>query len=227
MKGRGGPNDVQLRVKRTRIKICGIRDLATARAAAWAGVDAIGLVFHPASPRFIEPRQAWEILGKMPPFVTTVGLFVDATLERFCDVEELCPTDLSQLHGSESVELVRECGPNVIKAVRFHPDTIAAELATWDAVDEVAAILVDGSAGGEGMPVDWNELAKYTAGRDKDAKPIILAGGLTPENVGEAIRLVRPAGVDVSSGVESSRGVKDPALIEAFCAAVQRADAQA
>jgi phosphoribosylanthranilate isomerase len=149
---------------------------------------------------------------------------VDAPLERVCDVEETCPTDLSQLHGNESEELARECGPNVIKAVRFDPATIEQELRRWDEVEEVAAILVDGSAGGEGKPLDWGALGKHTARRGGDAKPIILAGGLTPDNVGEAIRLVRPAGVDVSSGVESSRGVKDTKLIEAFCAAVHRAD---
>jgi phosphoribosylanthranilate isomerase len=213
-------------VKRTRIKICGVKDLETARAAADAGADAVGFVFHRASPRYIEPARAWEIIGGLPPFVSTVGLFVDTPLEKFCDVEEECPTDLSQLHGNESEELVRDCGPNIIKAVRFDADTIGAELNRWDAVDEVAAILIDGSAGGEGKSLDWGLLAVHAEGRGGDSKPLILAGGLTPENVGEAIRLVRPWGVDVSSGVERSRGEKDAGLIAAFCDAVQRADAR-
>ena len=212
-------------MKRTRIKICGITDTDAARAAADAGVDALGFVFHCASPRYIDPADAWEIIGSLPPFVSTVGLFVDTPLDTFCDIEEQCPTDLSQLHGNEDDELVRECGPNIIKAVRFNADTIGADLARWDEVPEVAAILVDGSNGGEGKPLDWGLLAVHTEGRGKDSKPLILAGGLTPGNVGEAIRVARPWGVDVSSGVERSRGQKDAGLIEAFCAAVQRADA--
>ncbi len=213
-------------MKRTRIKICGVQDVETARAAARAGADAIGFVFHPASPRFVQPADAWEIVGALPPFVSTVGLFVDLPLEKFCDIEEQCPTDMSQLHGSEDEELVSECGPNIIKAIRFDPDTIAAELARWDEVPEVAALLVDGSTGGKGETVDWGLLALHTDARDEDAKPLILAGGLTPENVGGAIRIVRPWAVDVSSGVEKSRGIKDAGLIEAFCAAVHRADAR-
>lgn len=200
--------------------------MESARAAADAGADAVGFVFHRASPRYIEPSEAWGIIGALPPFVSTVGLFVDTPLEKFCDIEEECPTDLSQLHGSEAVELVQECGPNIIKAVRFDPDTIGAELARWDAVDEVAAILVDGSAGGEGKALDWGLLAVHAEGRGADSKPLILAGGLTPENVTEAIRVVRPWGIDVSSGVERSRGEKDAGLIAAFCEAVQRADAR-
>lgn len=172
----------------------------------------------------MRPEKAWEIIGALPPFVSTVGLFVDLPLEKFCDIEEHCPTDMSQLHGNEDEELAQECGPNVIKAVRFDPDTIAAELARWDDVDEVAAILVDGSSGGKGETLDWGLLALHTQERGDDAKPLILAGGLTPENVGEAIKVVRPWGVDVSSGVEKSRGIKDAGLIEAFCGAVLRAD---
>lgn len=213
-------------MKRTRIKICGIRTAECALAAANSGADAIGFVFHPASPRYIPPSEAWEIAGQLSPFVSTVGLFVDASLEQFCDIEEQCPTAMSQLHGGEDVELVRECGPNIIKAVRFDPETIGETLAQWDEVDEVSAILIDGSAGGEGKTLDWEALARHTTSRDADAKPIILAGGLTPSNVGEAIRLVRPWGVDVSSGVEHTKGAKDPAMIDAFCAAVHRADAQ-
>lgn len=208
---------------RTRIKICGIRDEESAFAAADAGADAIGLVFYRQSPRYIEPEEAWQLVGMMPPFLSSVGLFVNADLERFMNTEELCPTDMSQLHGQESEDLVRQCGPNVIKAVRFDAATIDAELARWDAVDEVDAVLVDGSAGGQGTSFDWTGLA--AAGK-RLRKPLILAGGLTPENVGEAIRIVRPYAVDVSSGVESAPGVKDPDLIEAFCRAVRRADTE-
>jgi phosphoribosylanthranilate isomerase len=208
---------------RTRIKICGVRDEESAFAAADAGADAIGLVFYPQSPRYIEPDEAWQLVGMLPPFVSSVGLFVNADIDRFMMIEEQCPTDMSQLHGHEPEDLVKQCGPNVIKAVRFDPTTIADDLERWDRIDEVDAILVDGSAGGQGTSFDWTKLA---AARERLSKPLILAGGLNPENVGEAIRVVRPFAVDVSSGVESSPGVKDLDMIEAFCRAVRRADAE-
>ncbi len=212
----GGP-------RRTRIKICGVRDLETALAAAAAGADAIGLVFWERSPRFIAPEKAWAIVNGAPPMLTTVGLTVNASPEEHAEIVEVCPTDYGQLHGEEDEETVRECGPRVFKAVRFDPDTIEERLRRWSAVEEVDAILVDGSAGGGGTALDWSALAR---GRSASEKPLILAGGLTPENVGEAVRTVRPWAVDVSSGVEGARGVKDVKRIEAFCAAVRRADAE-
>lgn len=212
---------------RTRVKICGVRSPDDALAAVDAGADAVGLVFHKSSPRAIDPADAWAILSSLPPLVSSVGLFVDATLDEFCEVEEICPTDYSQLHGDEGVELVRQCGPRVIKAVRFDPATIREQLALWDDVEEVDAVLIDGSSGGKGVAFDWGALAQAVGGPGAPnvEKPIIIAGGLTPENVGAAIRAVRPFGVDVSSGVEADRGVKDYARIRAFCAAVRQADA--
>jgi phosphoribosylanthranilate isomerase len=217
---------------RTRIKICGLYDAPTAAAAVQAGADALGFVFVKSSPRFIEPAEAWAIIGTLPPFVASIGLYVDATVEEFCDLEELCPTNYAQLHGTEPDHVARACGPGVIKAVRYAPATIATELRRWAAIEEVDAILVDGSAGGEGGTLDWPGLAAAAesarrdaiAGRAPPPKPLILAGGLTPQNVGDAIRAVRPYGVDVSSGVEKTRGVKDPSLIAAFCQAVRAAD---
>jgi phosphoribosylanthranilate isomerase len=206
---------------RTRIKICGIRTSEIARAAVEAGADAVGFMFVRNSPRAIDPEEAAAIMWTLPPMVTTVGVFMNASVDTFADIEEACPTHYAQLHGSEDVPTVRACGP-AIKAVRYDPATIRAELRRWDALDEVDAILVDGSAGGEGTTLDW---AGLKAALEGVATPIILAGGLTPQNVGEAIRAVRPFAVDVSSGVERDRGVKDPALIEAFCRAVQAADA--
>lgn len=203
---------------RTRIKICGIRTTEAALAAADAGADAIGFVFHPGSQRFIEPEDAFAIMASLPPFITTVGLFVNATVETFCQIEERCPTNLSQLHGDEPEEVVEQCGPGVIKAIRFDGATIERELARWSAVAEVDAILVDGSTGGGGTPFDWGALARA---KHACTKPLLLAGGLTPANVAEAIRIVRPWAVDVSSGVESSPGVKSPELIRAFCEAVR------
>lgn len=208
---------------RTRIKICGITDETGLFAAADAGADAVGFVFSPKSKRFIEPDEAFELAGMLPPFVSTVALFVDASVERFMEMEEQCPTSFSQLHGDESEEIVEACGPGVIKAIKFDAKTIEQQLNRWNDLDEVDAILVDGSAGGEGQTFEWEALARL---RDRCNKPLIVAGGLTPKNVEEAIRIVRPFAVDVSSGVESSPGEKDPALIEAFCRAVRRADAR-
>ena len=206
---------------RTRIKICGVRDLDTALAAAEHGADAIGFMFARMSVRNIEAQAARRIMDALPPFISTVGVFVNPSIEKFCDIEEECPTTFTQLHGTEDEGLVRQCGPWLIKGVRFEKETIAQELARWDAVDEVDAILVDGSQGGEGLSFDWKAMAELKA---SISTPIIIAGGLTPENVAEAIRIIRPYGVDVSSGVERERGVKDPALIAAFCNAVREAD---
>lgn len=206
---------------RTRIKICGITDEEALFAACDAGADAVGFVFYHKSKRFIDPEEAFELVSYLPPFVSSVGLYVDVPVDRFADIEEVCPTDKTQLHGNETEEMVRRCGPGVIKAVRFEASSIERELERWSRLEEVDGILVDGSAGGEGVAFDWGLLAKV---KGSCRKPLIIAGGLTAENVGEAIRAVRPYAVDVSSGVESAPGVKDRALMEAFCRAVRRAD---
>jgi phosphoribosylanthranilate isomerase len=208
---------------RTRIKICGIKDEDAALAAADAGADAIGFMFVKTSPRYVEPEEAYAIMSALPPMVATVGVFADPSVDEFSDVEETCPTIYSQLHGTEDLKLVQSCGPDVIKAIRFDQATIETELAGWDDVEEVCAILVDGGSGGAGVAFDWSLLRPHL---EKVRKPIILAGGLTPENVGRAIREVRPWAVDVSSGVERDKGVKDLALIEAFCEAVHAADSE-
>ncbi len=208
---------------RTRIKICGIRDTETALLAVDAGADALGFVFAKNSSRYVEPEAVWDILQALPPFVSTVGLTVNAKTEAFDEIQEAAPFDLAQLHGSESIPQARDYMTPVIKAIRFNDDTIVEELGRWAPVDEVVAILVDGSAGGEGQTFDWERLA---AVRESVVHPLIVAGGLTPENVGEAIRIVRPYAVDVSSGVESERGIKDPDRIRAFCDAVRAADAE-
>lgn len=208
---------------RTRIKICGIRDADNALAAIEAGADALGFMFVKSSPRYIAPESAWEILAALPPMISTVGVFADTPVDLFCDVEESCPTNYVQLHGNETESIVKRCGPNVIKGLKFDPATIEADLAKWSAIDEVEAILIDGSSGGQGQPFDWSALAAQLDDIDIDV-PLILAGGLNPDNVADAIRALRPFAVDVSSGVERDKGIKDPALIEAFCRAVQIAD---
>ena len=207
---------------RTRIKICGITDEESLFAAADAGADAVGFVFAHKSRRYIDPADAFDLVSFLPPFVSSVGLYVDAKVDQFADIEEICPTDRVQMHGDESEETVRRCGPSVIKAIRFDVATIERELTRWSKLEEVDAILVDGSAGGAGTTFDWSALAKV---KQASSKPLIIAGGLTHENVGEAIRAVRPYAVDVSSGVETEPGVKSGELMRKFCDAVRAADA--
>jgi len=207
---------------RTRVKVCGITSEDAAAAAVEAGADVLGFVFVKGTPRYIDPDRAFAIMGALPPMVGTVGVLRNATLDEFIEIEQTCPTDWSQLHGTESESLVRDCGPRIIRGIRFRADTLGEDLARWAAIDEVDALLVDGSAGGEGAVFDWSALAAPVR---ELSKPVIVAGGLTPENVGEAIRACRPFAVDVSSGVEREPGVKDPAKVRAFCRAVREADA--
>jgi phosphoribosylanthranilate isomerase len=208
--------------RRTRIKICGVRDVDTALAAADAGADAIGLVFAEGSPRLLSPDDAYDIMSALPPFVASVGVFRDQSVDEFSDIEEVCPTLYNQLHGNEDARTVKSCGPDVIKAIAFHEATIEADLFKWAGVEEVCAILIDAPSPGEGKPFDWHKLR---SAMNIVTTPIIIAGGLTPETVGECIRTLRPFGVDVSSGVERERGTKDTDLIRSFCDAVHKADA--
>jgi len=203
------------------VKICGVRDVESALCAAECGADAVGFVFVKSSPRAVTPDGAEEIAAYLPPFVQTVGLFVNPSAQQVEEAAEACLFDFVQLHGTEPEPFVKQCGGRVIKAVRFDAATIEADLLKWSRLSEVDAILVDGGSGGEGQAFDWGALAQI---QEASQHPIILAGGLTPENVGEAIRAVRPWAVDVSSGVESAPGVKDPTRISAFCDAVRRAD---
>lgn len=208
---------------RTRIKICGIRTDEHALAAADAGADAVGFIFVRSSVRFIDPDEAAAIMSILPPMVASVGVFMNMSVESFSDIEERCPTTHTQLHGEESDELIAACAP-VIKGLRYNADTIARDLERFDQDDNVEAILIDGPSPGDGVPFLWTDLVPHV---ETLSKPFFLAGGLTPQNVGEAIRTLRPYGVDVSSGVEQERGVKDIDLIEAFCDAVREADRSA
>ncbi len=207
---------------RTRIKVCGITSLTDANAAIDAGADAIGFVFVKDTPRFIEPKEAAGIMFSLPPFVSAVGVVQDLDVEEFCALEYECPTHTMQLHGKEPVDVVSACGPGVIKAFKYEDATINSQLTRWAKVEELDAILIDGSAGGTGETFDWSKLAPHI----KDyPKKIIIAGGLDASNVGEVIKTLRPFAVDVSSGVEDEPGVKNPQKITEFCAAVCAADA--
>ena len=221
---------------RTRIKICGIRDGQTARAAVAAGVDGIGLVFVEGSPRQVSIQLAQQIVATLPPFVEPVGLFVDAPLDEVRQIAKLLGLRTVQLHGQEPPHFATDLAPlRVIKAVPFDARHISAALAPWRAtVSNLAGILFDAGpqfdgnkslpAGGTGRRFDWEALARLEHGGVLAGLPqTILAGGLDPNNVAEAIAQVGPYAVDVSSGVESSRGVKDPDRIEAFVEAVRKA----
>lgn len=203
---------------RTRIKICGIKDEPTARAAVDAGADAVGLVFVEASPRCIEVTAAARVVATLPPFVEPVGLFVDESADHIRRVCNAAGIHTVQLHGREPVSILDNLpGLRVVKAMPFGPDTLDKAL-VWDDDPRVAALLFDAERGGSGETIDWAKLALVSTDLHK---PIILAGGLSPENVAEAIGVVRPYAVDVSSGVESSRGVKDAGRIAAFCGVVR------
>lgn len=216
----------------TRIKICGVNDPTTAAIAAEAGADAIGLVFVDGSPRRVSIERASEILDGLPAFVEPVALFVDAPTERIRSTAATLGIRTVQLHGNEPVDDLRVLQPlRVIKAVPFRGgDSARAESARWLGLDNLAGLLFDAPAqtvampGGGGRAFDWAALTESRDTERPQAAPLILAGGLNPRNVAEAIRTVQPYAVDVSSGVESKRGVKDPELIREFCAAVSDTD---
>ena len=208
---------------RTRVKVCGITSPDAAVAAVESGADAIGFVFVEGTPRFIEPEHAAMIMDALPPMVSAIGVVRDLSVEAFGALEHACPAHHFQLHGSETVSVVRQCGP-AIKAFRYDDATIDSQLDRWRGVDELDAILIDGGPGGSGEAFDWAALAPKLEGYPL---PVFIAGGITPENVGEVVRTLRPYAIDASSGVEEAPGVKDPERIRALCDAVRAADASA
>jgi len=207
---------------RTRVKICGLREGLHAVVAADAGADAIGLVFYRESPRFVTPGAAANIVALLPPFVTSVGLFVDADAAKVNDTLASVRLDMLQFHGNETPEFCASFGLPYVRAVRMEAGT---DLLEWAGRFSTArALLLDthipGEAGGTGRTFDWAMIP-----RDLPI-PVILSGGLTAENVGQAVREVQPWAVDVSSGVEASRGSKDPRKIVEFIRSVRIEDAR-
>lgn len=200
----------------TRVKICGITNLEDALAAADAGADALGFVFA-ASPRQISPPAAAEIVAALPPFASVVGVFADADAEVVVSIAQHVQLDAVQLHGQESPQYCRRLSGKVIKRFRVFDDDSAERVAQRVAEYDLAACLLDPGAG-SGKTFDWR-LAQGVSRR------LIVSGGLTPQNVGDAIRVARPFAVDVSSGVESRPGRKDHAKLREFVAAVRAADA--
>ncbi len=200
-----------------RVKICGITRVEDALAAAAAGADAIGLVFYAKSPRAVDIEQAREILAALPPFVTTVGLFVDAERSELERILASVPLDLLQFHGDESVQQCEAFGRPYIKALRVKAgDGIAAQVARYPSAQGILLdAYVEGVPGGTGEAFDWSLIPQALS------KPLILAGGLRPDNVAEAVSRVRPYAVDVSGGVEASKGVKDVEKVGAFIRAAR------
>lgn len=216
---------------RTRIKICGLRSAEHVGAAVNAGADAIGLVFYSKSPRYVAPDEAAALIASLPSFVSTVGLFVNANAEEVARVVARAPVSILQFHGDESVAECVEAAQRVnrpfMRAVRVTSDMMAADLLKYEQDYHAASGLfagllldafVDGYGGG-GKVFDWSLIPKELAPR------VVLSGGLSAQNAAEAVCRVRPYAVDVSSGVELSKGVKDSVLIRAFIDAVRQADA--
>ena len=198
-------------IYRTRIKICGITRMQDALAAVQAGADALGFVFYPPSPRHIELHDAQNIISRLPAFVTPVGLFVNADADSIQQALA-AGIELIQFHGNECPDYCASFGKRWIKAIRVREDTdLLAESARYAAG---AGLLLDayrpGVPGGTGECFDWDKIPEALA------PDIILAGGLNPDNITDAVRRVRPYGVDVSGGVEAEKGIKDPEKIQRF-----------
>lgn len=195
-----------------RVKICGITNLEDALNAINSGADALGFVFAGQSPRQVSPEQAQSIIRQLPPFVQTVGLFVNETLDKVNQIADTCGLDIIQLHGEETPRFCSAVKRRVIKAIRVKGGESLAALKDYQTP---AAFLLDAwspdAHGGTGLTFNW-EIAANAA----KSSCIILAGGLTPDNIEAAISKVLPFGVDVSSGVEASPGKKDPLLVQAF-----------
>lgn len=207
-------------MRRTRVKICGITRPEDGLAAAELGADAIGLVFFPGSSRFVDAGTAAGIVRILPPFISAVGLFVNADPGEVRVVLDRVPLAMLQFHGDEDPNYCAAFGLPFIKAV---PMSAAADVEDYARRFAAAAgLLLDshdqGGIGGSGRRFDWERVP------GQSSRPIILAGGLSPDNVAEAVRRVRPYGVDVSSGVEAARGIKDHGLMKAFLRAVKKGE---
>ena len=219
--------------KRTRIKICGLTREEDVHAAVAAGADAVGLVFYPASPRYVVTEVAARLVRVVPPFITTVGLFVNATMDEVETVVRQAPVSLLQFHGDETVEqcvaIARKVNRPFVRAIRMAAGVSAADLLKYERNYRAASALFSGllldalveGYGGGGKVFDWSLIPKELAPR------VVLSGGLSVQNATEAVLQVRPYAVDVSSGVELSKGIKDAARVRAFVGAVHEADATA
>ncbi|MET0321804.1 MAG: phosphoribosylanthranilate isomerase [Duganella sp.] len=215
---------------RTRIKICGLTRTQDVQAAVAAGADAIGFVFYPKSPRYVTPAQAAALMAAVPPFVTCTGLFVNATPEEVAAVVSVAPVALIQLHGDETIDqsaaIAAACKRPFVRVFRVKPDTMPADLLEYEQLCRAASpwftsLLLDtyvDAYGGAGKGFDWSLVPKELAPR------VVLSGGLSVHNATDAVVSVRPYAVDISSGVEAAKGIKDARKIAAFVAAVRAGD---
>lgn len=216
---------------RTRIKICGLTREQDVDAACAAGADALGFVFYAKSPRYIAPAAAGRLIATVPPFIATTGLFVNATPEEVARVLAQAPVSLLQFHGDETAEecaaIARAVNRPFIRAMRVKLETTADDLVEYESEYRAASALFSGllldafvdSYGGSGKVFDWSLIPESIAPR------VVLSGGLSVQNATEAVRRIRPHAVDVSSGVEAAKGIKDAEKIRAFIGAVRAADA--
>jgi len=226
---------------RTRIKICGLTRAGDVDAAVAAGADALGFVFYPNSPRYVTPAAAAQLIARLPPFVTVVGLFVNAAAEQVAEVLAQAPLSLLQFHGDETLRdcctIAERVRRPFVRALRLGgagasssaaagmtaaPDLLECERSYRAASALFAGLLLDTHAdgyGGSGKVFDWSLIPEELAPR------VVLSGGLSVSNATDAVRRVRPYALDVSSGVEQAKGIKDAAMIRAFIAAVRQADA--
>jgi phosphoribosylanthranilate isomerase len=216
---------------RTRIKICGLTRPEDVQAAVALGADALGFVFYPPSPRFVTPAQAAALIARVPPMVSTVGLFVNADADQVAATVASSALSMLQFHGDETAAQCATAAERArrpfMRAFRVKPDTVAADLLEYERQYRAASPLFSGllldtyvdAYGGAGKVFDWSLIPKDLAPR------VVLSGGLSVHNATDAVGRVRPYAVDISSGVEAAKGIKDAAKIAAFIAAVQAADA--
>jgi phosphoribosylanthranilate isomerase len=201
-----------------KVKICGITSLEDALIAVETGADALGFVFYPASPRHVSPEQAAEIIQNLPPFVQTVGLFVNEAVATVNATADLCGLDVVQLHGEEPPAYCDTIRRRVIKAFRVKDITTLDSLQDYHVSGYLLDAWFPAAHGGTGKTFNWDIAAEAV----QRGRCIILAGGLTPDNIAESIRLVHPYAVDVSSGVESAPGRKDAARVKCFVESAKR-----
>lgn len=218
--------------KRTRIKLCGLTRAEDVQLAVELGADALGFVFYPASPRAVDAKQAAQLLALLPPFVSAVGLFVNASAAEVRQTLAIAPISILQFHGDETLEqccaIAQEVQRPFLRALRVKPDMNSADLLECDqqyrsASPYFSGLLLDtwvDSYGGSGKVFDWSLIPAELAHQ------AVLSGGLNVQNVTEAVVSVRPFAVDVSSGIESAKGIKDAALMHAFVSAVRAGDSQ-
>ena len=197
--------------KQVKVKVCGMTSLKDALVAVELGADAVGFIFYKKSPRSVTMKTVREIVLELPPFVDTVGVFVDETAEQINKIADYCNLDIIQLHGDESPTFCKKIRRKVIKAFRIKDMQSVKKLSSFQVSGFLLDTFSDNLHGGTGKVFDWN-----LALPAKKFGPVIMAGGLTPNNVQQAVRQIRPYGVDVCSGVESEHGIKDHKKVRAF-----------